>query len=71
MIGALLILLAVACLGNAVVKRDWDLLGQILLFAGAFTVALGLVVGIVWMLVKIFIRKHSDDTKVENGHDSE
>jgi hypothetical protein len=69
-IGVLLVLLVVGYAGWAVAEHDWDLLRQVLLFAGAFIIALALVFGFVWTLVKIFTRKPADNTKIEDGHDA-
>jgi len=62
--------LVIIYIGFAVRQRDWDLLTQILMFVGAFVVAFGLVFGVVSTLMKIFTRKHADDTKIEDSHDA-
>jgi len=41
----------------AVGERDWDLLEQILLITGALLMAIGLVLGFGWALIKILTRK--------------
>jgi uncharacterized membrane protein len=69
LIGFLLLLLLIVTVISLAVAHDWDSLKQVLLFAGAFIIALGLVFGFVWLLVKIFTRKHADDTKIEDSHD--
>lgn len=47
-------------LGYAITHRDWDLLREVLKFVGAFIAAFGLLVGLVWLFVKIFTRRHAD-----------
>ena len=39
------------------------------MFVGAFVIAIGLVFGAVWTLMKIFTRKRSGDSKIEDRHD--
>jgi protein-S-isoprenylcysteine O-methyltransferase Ste14 len=68
-IGVLLLVLLVVCVANAIIARDWDSLKQILLFAAGFVIALGLLVGFAWALVKIFTRKHAGGSKIEDNHD--
>lgn len=46
-------------LGWAVVHRDWDLLKGTLVAGGCLIAALGLLVGLVWVLVKVFTRSSS------------
>ena len=70
LIGFLLLLLLIVCVVSFIVARDWDSLKQVLLFAGAFVFVLCLFSGGAWILVKIFTRKHADDTKVEDNHDA-
>ena len=67
LIGWLLAGLIVGYAIYAVVQRDWDLLRVVLLFAGAFIIALGLVFGLVWTIMKLATRKHADDGKTGNS----
>ena len=70
LIGFLLLLLLIVTVVSLAVAHDWDSLKQVLLFAGAFVIALALVFGVVWTMVKIFTRKHADDTKIDDSHDA-
>jgi uncharacterized membrane protein len=70
LIGVLLLLLLIVSVVSLAVAHDWDSLKQVLLFAGAFIIALGLVFCVVWMLMKIFTRKNADDAKIEDSHDA-
>jgi formate hydrogenlyase subunit 3/multisubunit Na+/H+ antiporter MnhD subunit len=54
----------------AIANHDWDLLRQILLFVGAFTIAFSLIFGFVWLVVRIFSCRHSDTTKSDDTHDA-
>ncbi len=68
LIAVLLLFLVVVYVVGAIVTRDWDLLEQVLLFTGAFVIALGLLFGFVWVLMKIFTRKRREDSKIEDSH---
>jgi protein-S-isoprenylcysteine O-methyltransferase Ste14 len=70
MIGVGLIVILVLYVGLSIVSHDWDSLRQILLFAGAFLIALSLVFCLVWTMMKIFTRKQADDSKIEDSHDA-
>jgi hypothetical protein len=70
LIGLLLAGIAVFYAGYAIVEHDWVLLKQVLLFTGAFIIALGLVFGFVWTLMKIFIHKRTGGTKIKDSHDA-
>jgi hypothetical protein len=52
----------------AVIHHDWDLLGQVLLFVADFAMALGLVFGFVWLVVKIFTTRNANKSKSKDGH---
>jgi formate hydrogenlyase subunit 3/multisubunit Na+/H+ antiporter MnhD subunit len=69
LIGIVVALLIAIYVVSAVSNHDWNLLGQILLFVGAFAVAFGLLFVFVWLLVKIFTRRQADSTKIEKNHD--
>jgi hypothetical protein len=70
LIGLGLALIVIGYSAYAIVERDWDLLRWVLMLAGAFIVALALVFGFVWTLMKIFTRKRADDTKIKDSHDA-
>ena len=64
-------LLVVIYIIFAVSNHDWDLLRQILLFVGAFVLAIGLFTGGAWLLVRLLTKKcHADDTKMDKRHDA-
>jgi protein-S-isoprenylcysteine O-methyltransferase Ste14 len=52
----------------AVVHHDWDLFRGVCIFVGGVILALGLIVGCVWLLVKILTKRRADATKKENDH---
>jgi uncharacterized membrane protein YbaN (DUF454 family) len=56
-IGLIILALLVLYAGYAFRKRNWELLGQVLMIAAAMIVAIGLLSGTVWLLVKIFTRR--------------
>ncbi len=56
MIGLLVLGCIIWCAGSAIANHDWQLLRQVLLFTGALPLALGLLSGTVWLLVRIFTR---------------
>ncbi|MBP9900150.1 MAG: hypothetical protein V9H26_18935 [Verrucomicrobiota bacterium] len=62
LIGVVLGLLFIYGVVYCISERDWDLLGQVLLFAGALVVAIGLLSGTAWLLVKIFTRGRRRDS---------
>ena len=62
LIGVILVLLFIYGVVYCILERDWDLLGQVLLFAGALVVAIGLLSGTAWLLVKIFTRGRRRDS---------
>ena len=50
-------------------EHDWDLLRQILLMARGVLMALALVLGFVWTLVKVFTRKPVNKVQEGDHHD--
>ena len=62
LIGVALVLLFIYGVVYCISERDWDLLKQILLFAGALVIAFGLLSGTAWLLVKIFARGTKNDS---------
>lgn len=67
LIGVLLLFLLAVAVVSFIATRDWDSLKQVFLFAGAFAIALGFVVGFAWMVVKIFTRKRAEASMIESN----
>ena len=55
-IGLLLVGILVFFIVGSIVERDWEMLKQTLLFAGAFLAAIGLLSGTAWLAVKLLTR---------------
>jgi hypothetical protein len=56
-IGFFVVALILLYAGSAVTHRDWHLLGQVLLLAAALAIAIGLLSGTAWLLVKVLTRR--------------
>jgi hypothetical protein len=56
-IGVIVAGVIVLYLGYAVVNRDWDMFRGVCLVVGGVVLALSLVVGFVWLLVKFLTRR--------------
>ena len=59
MIGLIVLAVFAVYLGSAVIHQDWDLLKMTLLVGGCLVVALGILSGSAWLLVKILTRGRS------------
>jgi hypothetical protein len=63
MVGIIVLTLFVLYAGFAIVNRDWDLLKNTLLLAGALVAVLGMLSGMAWLVVKIFTRGRTSGSK--------
>jgi len=61
LIGLGLLALTIIGILYAAREQDWDLLRQVFLMAGGLIIALCLISGFVWTLIKIFTRKPGND----------
>ncbi|MEJ0089488.1 MAG: hypothetical protein WDM80_07060 [Limisphaerales bacterium] len=55
-------------LGYAAVHHDWDMFRGVCLVFGGVILVLSLVVGMVWLLVRILTRRHANATKSKDDH---
>jgi len=69
-IGVLIVVLFVVYVGYAVSEHDWHLLRQILLYGAALLIAMGLLSGTAWLLVKIFTRGQTKDPQERRDPDA-
>ena len=67
MIGIGLVLLFIVGLIYAVLSRDWDLLREVCVFAAALLFSLALLVGVVWLLVRMLRRGRQSRSRFNEG----
>ncbi len=70
LIGVVLVLLFIYGVVCCISERNWDLLRQVLLYAGALVVASGLLSGTAWLLVRILTRGRRRDSDEHRKHDA-
>jgi hypothetical protein len=70
LIGWIVASVIVLYLAWAAVHRDWEMFRGICLVVGGVILVLSLVVGCVWLLIKILTRRHTKATKSENDLDA-
>jgi hypothetical protein len=68
--GWIVVSVIVLYLVYAAVHQEWDLFRGVCLVVGGVTLALSLVVGIVWLLVRILKRRHLKATKCEDDQEA-
>ena len=70
MIGVALVLLLIAGIVYCISEREWQLLRQVLLFAGAFVSCVALLSGTAWMIVRIITRRSRSDSRLNHNQDA-
>ncbi len=66
-IGLIVLALVLLYLGYAAVHRDWDLFTGTLKFAAALLIALGILSGSAWVIVRLLTRRGHSQKGDRNG----
>ena len=64
------VVLLIAGIVYCISEREWQLLRQVLLFAGAFVFCVALLSGTAWMTVRIITRRSRSDSRLNHNQDA-